>query len=318
MAYAIICDQLTRRFGATTAVERLDLRVREGEVFGFLGPNGAGKTTTVRMLSGVLNASDGHARVLGYDVATEGGDIRRRTGVLTETPSLYETLTARQNLLFYGELYEVPEDDLPSRVDTLLSEFGLAERADDRVGEFSKGMRQRLALARTLLHRPTLLFFDEPTAGLDPAAARMVNDLIQHLSERAGRTIFLCTHNLAEAQRLCDRIGIIDHGVLKALGSPAELAREIWQAVKIRIDLRGDPTPQVQSAIQGQPGVRSQQYEDGRLIVELSDDGRIPDLIATIVSAGGRIYSVTSIEHTLEDIYFHLQGDPAPIPEGAA
>ena len=151
--------------------------------------------------------------------------MRRRTGVLTETPSLYESLSARENLRFFGDLYGVAEEALPGRVDALLEEFGLADRADDRAGTYSKGMRQRLALARTLLHEPRILFLDEPTAGLDPAASRMVNDLIQRLAAQGGHTIFLCTHNLAEAQRLCDRIGVIDRGTLRAVG-----ARRRWPA----------------------------------------------------------------------------------------
>ena len=317
MDYAIICDQLTRQFGDTTAVDRLDLRVRKGEVFGFLGPNGAGKTTTLRMLNGVLGASDGQANVLGYDIAAQPAEIRQRTGVLTETPSVYESLTARQNLHFFGELYGVATDILSKRANSLLDEFGLAERADDRVGEYSKGMRQRLALARTLLHQPALLFFDEPTSGLDPAAARMVNDLIQTLSRSAGRTVFLCTHNLAEAQRLCDRIGIIDHGVLKAMGSPSQLAHDIWQTVKIDINLRVKPTPAVREAIQ-RVCESCDEQGDGHLVVELKDENLTPDVVAAIVSAGGRIYEVTPVERDLEDIYFHLQGDPATISEGAA
>jgi ABC-2 type transport system ATP-binding protein len=311
MTEAIVCEQLTRRYGDLVAVNGLDLVVGEGEVFGFLGPNGAGKTTTVRLLNGLLNPSAGRARVLGLDVATDAIEVRRRTGVLTETPSLYESLSARENLRFFGDLYGVAEEALPGRVDALLEEFGLADRADDRAGTYSKGMRQRLALARTLLHEPRILFLDEPTAGLDPAASRMVNDLIQRLAAQGGHTIFLCTHNLAEAQRLCDRIGVIDRGTLRAVGSPQALARQIWQTVEVEIDLRGEAPPAVRRALEGLAAVRRVGEESGRLRLELASEEDLPEVVAAVVGAGGRIYGVAPREHSLEDIYFQIQEQTA-------
>ena len=309
MAEAILTEGLTRHFGPKVAVNHLDLRVDQGEVFGFLGPNGAGKTTTVRLLNGVLTATAGRALVLGYDVATDGSEIRRRTGVLTETPSLYEALTARENLLIYGDLYGVPEDKLPRRVEALLEQFGLGDRADERVGSYSKGMKQRLAIARALLHEPPLLFLDEPTASLDPLAARMVWDMIQDLSHREGRTIFLCTHNLAEAQRLCDRVGVIDHGVLQAVGTPRELARQLWHGLWVEVDLHGEPPALVSEALGRLPAVLSRSVDHGKLLLEVEDEESIPEVVAAIAAAGGRIYSVTPREHTLEEIYFEIQGN---------
>ncbi|MBZ0288430.1 MAG: ABC transporter ATP-binding protein, partial [Anaerolineae bacterium] len=194
MAHTIEAEGLSRTFGTLKAVDSVSFTVDKGEVFGLLGPNGAGKTTLVRLLNGVLAASAGNARVLGCDPATQGDTVRARTGVLTEQPSLYERLTARDNLLFFGTMYGVGEADLPARVDELLEMFDLSAQANDRVGGFSKGMKQRLALARTLIHQPELLFFDEPTAGLDPEAARGVTELIEQLSRESGRTVFLCTH----------------------------------------------------------------------------------------------------------------------------
>ncbi|NLD74657.1 MAG: ABC transporter ATP-binding protein [Chloroflexi bacterium] len=316
MTDAIICEGLTRRYGDLVAVNGLDLVVREGEVFGFLGPNGAGKTTTVRLLNGLLNPSAGRARVLGLDVAQAPLEVRRNTGVLTETPSLYETLSARDNLRFYGELFDVPEGALPQRVDDLLGEFGLTERADDRVGTYSKGMLQRLALARTLLHEPRILFLDEPTAGLDPSASRMVNDLIQRLAAQGGHTIFLCTHNLAEAQRLCDRIGVIDRGTLRAVGSPQELARQIWQTVEVEIDLRGEAPPAVLRALEDLAAVQQHTEEGGGLRLELASEEDLPDVVAALVAAGARIYGVIPREHSLEDIYFEIQ-EQTVLGEGA-
>ncbi len=309
MAEAILTEGLTRHFGPKVAVNHLDLRVDQGEVFGFLGPNGAGKTTTVRLLNGVLTATAGRALVLGYDVATDGSEIRWRTGVLTETPSLYEALTARENLLIYGDLYGVPEDKLPRRVEALLEQFGLGDRADERVGSYSKGMKQRLAIARALLHEPPLLFLDEPTASLDPLAARMVWDMIQDLSHREGRTIFLCTHNLAEAQRLCDRVGVIDHGVLQAVGTPRELARQLWHGLWVEVDLHGEPPASVSEALGRLPAVLSRSVDHGKLLLEVEDEESIPEVVAAIAAAGGRIYSVTPREHTLEEIYFEIQGN---------
>jgi ABC-2 type transport system ATP-binding protein len=202
----IVTHGLTRRFADTLAVDDLTLDVYPGEVFGFLGHNGAGKTTTVRLLNGVLTPSAGQARILGLDPMADGPALRRQTGVLTETPSLDERLTARVNLSLYADLYGVPKAEVKHRVDALLAAFDLTERADDKVGEYSKGMRQRLALARTVVHEPTLLFLDEPTAALDPVAARQVHEMILRTA-REGRTVFINTHNLVEAQRLCDRVG---------------------------------------------------------------------------------------------------------------
>ena len=307
MAQAIVTEGLTRRFGDHIAVNQLDLTVEQGQVFGFLGPNGAGKTTMVRLLNGVLNANAGRATVLGFDVATQGTEIRKRTGVLTETPNLYEALTARENLLLFGDLYGVPESELPKRADSLLEELGLIERANERVGGYSKGMKQRLAIARALLHQPTLLFLDEPTSGLDPVAARMVTGLIQTLSHQEGRTVFLCTHNLTEAQRLCQRVGVIDQGVLRAIGSPKDLARQLWQKLWIEIDLHGEPSAEVQQALQHAPSVRGQNMEDGLLVLELDAEESIPGVISAIASAGGRIYHVIPREHSLEEIYFEIQ-----------
>lgn len=309
MNEAIVTEGLTRRFGELAAVNRLNLSIERGEVFGFLGPNGAGKTTTVRLLNGILSPNEGRAIVLGLDVASHAVDIRRQTGVLTEMPNLYEALTARENLCLYGDLYDVPKSELSRRIDALLDEFDLGERADERVGAYSKGMKQRLAIARTLLHRPVLLFLDEPTAGLDPVAARMVTDMIAKLSRQEGRTVFLCTHNLTEAQRLCDRVGVIGRGVLRALGTPRELARQLWHSLWVEIDLHGEPPVSVNEALRDMLCILSRTFEGGKLLLELDDEESLPDVVASIAAAGGRIYSVVPREHTLEEIYFEIAGN---------
>ncbi len=304
----LIAEGLTRHFGRLVAVDHLDLTVYRGEVFGFLGPNGAGKTTTIRLLNGILRPTEGRATLLGFDVATQGDAVRRYTGVLTENPSLYEHLTARENLRFYGDVYGYPEEKLPARIEAVLEAMGLADRADEPVGAYSKGMKQRLAIGKALLHEPPILFLDEPTAGLDPAAARAVTAMIAQLSHQEGRTIFLCTHNLTEAQRLCDRVGVINRGVLQAVGAPADLARQLWSGLRVEMDLHSEPSGAVWAAIKAHRGVRQASLVDGKVRLELESEEAIPGVIAAIVSAGGRIYSVMPEEHTLEEIYFEIQG----------
>jgi ABC-2 type transport system ATP-binding protein len=308
MSDIIVTQGLSMHFGATRAVSDLNLSIEAGQVFGFLGPNGAGKTTTVRLLNGLLEPTAGEATVMGKDIRTQSVEIRRATGVLTESPSLYEALTARQNLDFFGKVYAVPEEELPQRVGEILERFGLLERADEKVGGYSKGMKQRLALARAFLHQPSLLFLDEPTSGLDPVAARMVVELIAEQTRSHIRTVFLCTHNLTEAQRLCDVVGVIDRGELRALGAPDTLARQMWQRVWVDIRLAAPVEPQDAVAIQALPAVTALEPNGARLAVEVGGDQDIADVVAMLVARGARVLAVTPREHTLEDIYFRLQG----------
>ena len=302
-------ESLSRHFGAITAVDQLTLTIERGEVFGFLGPNGAGKTSTVRLLNGVLTATSGRAVVLGMDVQAQGSAVRRRTGVLTESPSLYERLTGRENLLTFGALYDISECELETRVDEALEFFGLTDRADEKAGGYSKGMKQRLAVARALLHRPELLFLDEPTASLDPAAARSVTDLIEALSHQEGRTVFLCTHNLGEAQRLCDRVGVISRGRLIAMGTPAALAKELFRGTWVDIDLTEDLARPLVQQLRGLQAVVDLIAEPRHIAVQVREDEVIPEVVAAVVEAGGQIFRVAPREHTLEEIYFELQGD---------
>ncbi|HHK67491.1 MAG TPA: ABC transporter ATP-binding protein, partial [Candidatus Acetothermia bacterium] len=220
----IEAQKLTRKFGAITAVSDLDLAVEKGEVFGFLGPNGAGKTTTIRMLAALIAPTSGSATVAGFRVGRENRSIRQNVGVLTETPGLYKRLSALDNLLFFARLYGVNSPE--KQAERYLRLFELWDRRDQLAGSFSKGMRQKLALARALLHEPQVLFLDEPTAGLDPEAAKVVRDLIETLRTRE-RTIFLCTHNLDEAERLCDRVALFKTRLV-ALGRPSELKERMY------------------------------------------------------------------------------------------
>jgi ABC-2 type transport system ATP-binding protein len=301
---------LTRRFGEKNAVDHLTLDVHAGEIFGFLGHNGAGKTTTVRLLNGVLEATSGSANILGLDPQIDGPAVRARTGVLTETPSLDERLTARDNLSFYADLYNIPRPEVSQRVHSLLTEFELAERADEKVGRYSKGMKQRLALARALLHRPDVLFLDEPTAALDPVAARRVNMLVENLARREGCTVFLCTHNLVEAQRLCDRVAVMQHGQLMALGTPAELTRQYVKRLDVELEVDPTQTGLALETLQKFPQlvINPPKQEKDTLTMTLSGREAIPELLSILVGHGLRVYRLAPQEINLEEVYFTLDG----------
>ena len=302
---------LQRSFGDQQALAGLTFAVQSGEVFGLLGPNGAGKTTTVRLLNGILPPSDGTAVVLGLDPTTQGETVRRKTGVLTETPALYERLSARENLEFFGTLHEIPQATLNSRVDEMLEFFDLASRAKDKVETYSKGMKQRLALARALIHKPPLLFLDEPTSGLDPEAAQQVDDLIADLGRTDEQTVILATHNLLEAQRLCDRVAIMNKGKILALGSLEELSRKLWPMTWVDIKLYSAPKDNLTETLKACRGVLQVAMDINALSVQVENDSIIPDVIRHLVEQGASIFKVNPRDHTLEDIYFALQAGEA-------
>jgi len=303
----ITVTNLRRTFGERAALDGLSFEVHPGEVFGLLGPNGAGKTTTVRLLNGLLPPSGGSVRVFGLDPGTQGDEVRRQTGVLTETPALYERLSAHQNLRFFGTLAGVAESELDSRVDELLGFFELSGRADDKVETFSKGMKQRLALARALIHRPPLLFLDEPTAGLDPEAAQQVDDLIEDLGRRNGQSVVLCTHNLTEAQRLCDRVAVLNQGQALAIGGLEELARTLWPVTWVDLRFAASPSAKLIAGLGKRPGVLQVEAADDRLAIQLESETAIPDLVRDLSAAGAQILRVIPREYSLEEIYFSLQ-----------
>jgi ABC-2 type transport system ATP-binding protein len=292
---------LTKSFGDNLAVNNLSLQVERGEVFAFLGPNGAGKTTTVRMLAALIAPSAGRAWVNGHEVGVEDMDIRRSVGILTEAPGHYERLDAVQNLTLYARLYEV--DDVPRQVQKYLRLLGLWERRDEQVGGFSKGMKQKLAIARALLHEPPLLFLDEPTAALDPEAARTMRDFIAQI-KGAGRTIFLCTHNLDEADRLADRIGVIKRELIQ-VDSPANLRRSLYgRRVVVHLTRVTEP---VRAAVRALPFVKEVQQVDETLVISLDDpEAQNPILVERVVAAGGGVQFVNELRHSLEDVYFTL------------
>lgn len=294
-------DNLTKNFNGTLAVDRLSIEISEGEVFGFLGPNGAGKTTTVRMLTSLISPTSGRATVNGFEIGKEDIDVRRTVGILTETPGMYDNLSAEYNLNIYANLYEV--DDVKAQVDKYLQVLGLWERRYDEVGTFSKGMKQKLAIARALLHEPRILFLDEPTAGLDPEAAKLVRDFIEELSKE-GRTIFMCTHNLDEADHLCDRIAVFKTQLL-VVDSPQRLRSSLFGR-KVVFHLRKAHEAFAQD-IRKFSFVKDTQIFENKIVVTV-DDPEIhnPDIIRTIVEAGGDIQFVGELRHSLEDVYLQL------------
>ena len=228
---SIETEGLTKRFGSLTAVDRLSFKVKVGEIFGILGPNGAGKTTTIRMLASLISPTEGYALVNGHDVVKESLRVRETVGILTENPSLYDRLTAYENMEFFAEAYGITDKvERDGRIRELLDFFDLWERRGDKAGNFSRGMKQKLAIARAIVHSPEILFLDEPTAGLDPSSSKDIRDLMEELSRRENQTILLSTHRLEDADRLCNRVMIIKNGGSVVVGSPEELRRRMSRA----------------------------------------------------------------------------------------
>lgn len=294
-------ENLTKQFDGHTAVDRLTLHIGEGEVFGFLGPNGAGKTTTVRMLTCLIAPTQGRATVMGYEVGQESQSIRRHVGLLTETPGMYDRLSAHKNLTIYAELYEVA--DVPGQVEKYLRLLGLWERRQDAAGTFSKGMKQKLAIARALLHEPKILFLDEPTAGLDPEAAKLVREFILDVKAQ-GRTIFLTTHNLDEADRLCDRVAVFNQR-LRVIDTPQGLRQQMYgRQVVFHL---AEAATAYQPTLQNLPYINRLEAIDNKLVVALDDpETHNPELIRLLVNAGANIQFVGELRHSLEDIYLRL------------
>jgi ABC-2 type transport system ATP-binding protein len=298
-------QNLTRKFGNLTAVDNVTLHVGEGEVFGFLGPNGAGKTTTVRMLCCLIGKTSGEAKIGDYTVDTEENclKIRKMVGFLPENVGLYDSLSAIRNLDFYGQLYEVPEQKRRENIERLLTLLGIWERRDDAVGTFSKGTKQKIAIARALIHDPQVLFLDEPTANLDPEASKTVRDFILEL-KKEKRTIFLNTHNLDEAERLCDRIAILKTKLI-AVDSPKNLERSLYNRKTIvHLD---NVTSSVVAAVEQLGAVKNVRTSDNKLILDIDDPEKDnPSVVRAIVQAGGNIQYVTELRSTLEDVYLKL------------
>lgn len=300
MASVIDTDKLTKLYGDLLAVKDLSISVESGEILGFLGPNGAGKTTTTRILSGLIAPSSGHAIVLGMKTDRSPELLHERVGILTETPGFYERMTALENLLYFGGFYEI---DQLSQAEKYLNIMGLYERRQDKVTGFSRGMLQKLALARALIHEPEIVFLDEPTAGLDPEASIEIRMLIKDLKNR-GHTVFLTTHNLEEAEGLCDRIALIRTRLL-VLDTVENLKNRLFKP-QVVVELESVEKP-ILSAVNRLQFVRNVQLEKNILYIEIDDpEAQSPMLVKRIVEAGGNIRSVSETRHSLEDVYLTL------------
>ena len=284
----------------------MDFEVARGEVLGLLGPNGAGKTTTVRLLTALIAPTEGQAWVDGLDVTRDPEAVRSRVGILTETPGLYEKLSATANLDFFGRLYGLDAATRAERIERFLRLFGLWDRRDEPAANFSKGMKQKLAIARALLHEPAVVFLDEPTAALDPESAYIVREAIETL-RRSGRTIVLATHNLVEADRLCDRVAFVRGGLLR-IDSPADLRGSLGhRGVEVR--LAGPADAAIVAAAAAVPGVTAvEALDDGLLAQTIAPATVTPALVRTLVAAGADILAVAERATTLEEIYFEVMG----------
>jgi ABC-2 type transport system ATP-binding protein len=305
---AIRTTMLTRDFGNVRAVDALTLEVPSGIIFGFLGANGAGKTTTINLLLGLLEPTSGQAQVLGYDSLKQGSAIRERTGALLEFSGLYERLSAEDNLDFYGRVWHLPAADRQARIKELLTHVGLYDRRTERVGTWSRGMKQKLAITRVLLHRPKLIFLDEPTAGLDPVAAAGLRDDLEKLVASEGMTVFLNTHNLPEAERLCQQVGVIRSGRLLTVGSPDLLRRDTGRP---EAHVSGDGfTQEVLAMLRARQDIADAEVENGHLTLSLADQHEsMAPIVTALVEAGVQIEEVQRGQASLEEVFMTLMED---------
>jgi ABC-2 type transport system ATP-binding protein len=311
MQTVIRTEKLTKHFGSLVAVDGLDLEVREGEVFGFLGPNGAGKTTTLRLLCALIGATSGTAEVAGFRLGRQDPEIRAAVGILTEQPGLYERQSAWENLVFFATLYGLDRTTAARQAEHFLRLMGLWDRRVEAVATFSRGMKQKMAIARAALHEPRVLFLDEPTTGLDPDAAKTVREFIVALRGQ-GRTVFLCTHNLDEADRLCDRIAFFRQSVIR-IDTPDRLRAELYGR---ETEIRLMPTPRAEDLVrvQGVEGVREAHLENGSIVVSAPDPLRTnPLLVRALVEGGAQIAYVVERKVHLEDVYLSIvEGSGSP------
>ncbi len=308
--HLIQLHNLTKRYDAKQppAVDDISYSIERGEIFSLLGPNGAGKTTTISMMSGLIEPTSGECTVGGHSVAKEPLAVKRLIGVVPQEIALYPELSARRNLLFWGQMYGMGGRDLHHRVDEILERIGLTERANDRIDTYSGGMKRRVNIGAGMLHKPEVLFMDEPTVGIDPQSRRAILDMTKELN-REGMTIIYTTHYMEEAQELSHRIGIQDHGKLIALGTLDDLTRLVGESDALRLDLAEALTEDEAQSLTQLDGVASIKVEEGGLLL-LVDDGnaRLPALIAAVGERGGRITSIDVREPNLEAVFLHLTG----------
>jgi ABC-2 type transport system ATP-binding protein len=302
--YAIRTNQIHKEFKTVTAVDNLSLEIPPGTIFGFLGPNGSGKTTTIRLLLGLLEPTRGSAEILGHDTRTDSEAIREKCGALLEQTGLYERLDAQDNLEFYARAWQMDRAERNARIHELLDELGLWERRNEPVGTWSRGMKQKLAVARVMLHRPEIIFLDEPTAGLDPVAAAALNQDLSNLAQQNGVTVFLTTHNLAEAEKLCSLVGVIRQGKLLRVGKPDELRAHTG---KPHAEVFGSGfTPHLIAGLRSQPQIESVMEKNSHLELILRGDQEIAPLVAWMVSEGAQIEEIRRGQSSLEEVFITL------------
>ncbi|MGY5871510.1 MAG: ABC transporter ATP-binding protein [Candidatus Thorarchaeota archaeon] len=304
----VVISGLTKNFDDLTAVDHIELNVPKGSIYGLLGPNGAGKSTTIRLLCTLLRPDDGTAHVSGLDILEYPVQVREITGILPEegNHTLYQTLSGYENLDYFARLYDVPEDEIPERIEELLTFMGLWDRKDDPAGELSTGNRQRLALCRALLHKPKVLLLDEPTAALDPVAAKRVRELILSLSEKYSQTFFINSHNLSEVQRMCDRIAIIDEGKILLSGDTQELRTRLQASQDFRIRVV-ENLEKAGSISESMDFVTSMKKEADSLIVTIEDPiSNNSTLMQSLLSQGIKLVEFAEEEATLEDLYLDV------------
>ena len=304
----IEAENLTKFYGEFLAVDHINFNIKEGEIFGFLGPNGAGKTTTIRMLAAIFPPSEGSATINGNDVINDSMEVRKQVGILSENPSLYERLSARANLDFFARLYDVPKEQINSRIDFLGDLFDLRARLDERVGTYSKGMKQKLAIARALIHDPPVLFLDEPTSALSPEASKSIRDLLIDLAKDRSRTICICTHNLFDAERLCDRVAVIRNGKILTIGTPGEISNKFSGPPTVRIKLSKIESnfSEFLNQIDGVLSVEQHPVKKEVLIKVENHEINTPQIVKKIVTNNGEILEIEPIYASLEEAYLKL------------
>ena len=309
MPAIIHASDLTKFFGKSTAVDHISFDVREGEIFGFLGPNGAGKTTTTRMLTGVIPPDAGTAMILGHNIRSEPVLAKQGFGVVPETSNAYTDLTAWQNLMLMGELYGLPRTRAEQRSSDLLSMVGLLERKDQKVQAYSKGMKQRLILAMALIHEPALLFLDEPTSGLDVQSTQMILNLLRDLNKE-GTTIFLTTHNMEEANRLCHRVGIIRAGKIVAIDAPEKLKTAIDRVHKIEVSFDREVSGHTLAGLPGVTGAN--RTGDKWQITTNNRDTTIRSLVTFSQQNNATIVTLNTLAPSLDDAFLRLTQEDKP------
>ncbi|HME51008.1 MAG TPA: ABC transporter ATP-binding protein [Candidatus Lokiarchaeia archaeon] len=310
MEWIIETVDLVKIFKRIIALNKVNFKIKQGAIFSFLGPNGAGKTTTVRILSCLLKPTEGDAFVFGENVLDNQVNIRSRIGMLGENPGMYERMTVVENIRFFGSFYSLEKEQVESKMLELLETFNLMDRKDDKFGTLSKGLKQRAALIKTLIHDPELIFLDEPTSGLDPKASVEFRGYISDLGKKLNKTVFMCTHNLVEAQEMSDQVAIIDKGVIKKIGPPSELERQLFEATVFKVTSTKSIPTDIQESLGFQDAFSIVPVSDKEVNVVLAkpEEEIVPEIVKRLVELDIPVMEVAKMQHSLEDVYLKLMG----------